>query len=367
MRYVFVSYNYSPDFDDPEAWFVRTLGYTGLMDQLSKRHEVINVKQINYEGIVNHNNIAYHFVNFSKKKLRFNFRLNLYVKSLNPDIVIFHGLHQPVQLIQLGLMLDKHIPIIVQNHAEKPFPGGIKKWLQKLADKYAHAYLFASHDMGLEWVAAGNLKSPEKIHEVMEVSSVFFPIDRPKAESQTNTKNAPVFLWVGRLNDNKDPLNVVRAFLKFSQGSPGVKLYMIYHTEELLPEINELINASLNKEAIELIGKVPHADLLYWYNSVDFIISGSHYEGSGTAICEAMSCGCVPLVTDILSFRMITNNGECGVLYEPGNEAALLAVLQQTACMNVAEKRRLSMEYYKRNLSFEAIAEQIEEIAEGLV
>lgn len=366
MRYVFVSYNYTPEFDDPQAWFIRTLGYTGLMDQLSKRHEVINVKQINYEGIVHHNNIAYHFVNFSKKKLHFNFQLNRYVKSLNPDVVIFHGLHQPVQLIQLGLMLGKHTRIIVQNHAEKPFPAGIKKNLQKMADKYADAYLFASHDMGIEWVTAGNLKSPGKIHEVMEVSSVFFPVNRSEAMAKTSAKGEPVFLWVGRLNDNKDPLNVVRAFLKFAQSSPGAKLYMIFHTEELLSEIKNLLNSSPNKEAIELIGKVPHADLLYWYNSADFILSGSHYEGSGTAICEAMSCGCVPLVTDILSFRMITNNGECGVLYEPGNEAALLEVLKQTRQMNVAEKRRLSIEYYKQNLSFEVIAERIEEIAMSL-
>lgn len=363
MRYVFISYNYSADFSSPEAWFTRNLGYAGVMDNLSKKHEVINIKQINYEGIVTHNNIAYHFANFSKKKLHFNFQLNRYIKSLNPDVVILHGLHQPVQLIQLGLMLGKHTRIIVQNHAEKPFPGGIKKRLQKLADKYADAYLFASHDMGMEWVTAGNLKSPGKIHEVMEVSSVFFPIDRSETESQMNANDAPVFLWVGRLNDNKDPLNVVRAFLEFAESSPEAKLYMIYHTEELLPEINALLNLSPHKEAIELIGKVAHADLLYWYNSADFILSGSHYEGSGTAICEAMSCGCVPLVTDILSFRMITNNGECGVLYEPGNEAALLEVLMQTKQMNVPEKRRLSIEYYKQNLSFEAIAERIEGIA----
>jgi glycosyltransferase involved in cell wall biosynthesis len=200
----------------------------------------------------------------------------------------------------------------------------------------------------------------------MEVSSVFYPINRSEATAKTNAKGNPVFLWVGRLNDNKDPINVVRAFLKFAQSSPGAKLYMIFHTEELLSEIKDLLNSSPHKEAIELIGKVPHADLLYWYNSADFILSGSHYEGSGTAICEAMSCGCVPLVTDILSFRMITNNGECGVLYEPGNEAALLEVLKQTKQMNVAEKRRLSIEYYKQNLSFEVIAERIEEIAMGL-
>jgi glycosyltransferase involved in cell wall biosynthesis len=366
MRYVFVSYNYSPDFSSPEAWFTRNLGYAGVMDNLSKKHEVINIKQINYEGIAMHNNISYHFVNFSKKKLHFNFQLNRYVKGLEPDVVILHGLHQPVQLIELGLMLGKRSRIIVQNHAEKPFPGGIKKSLQKMADKYADAYLFASHDMGMEWVTAGNLKSPGKINEVMEVSSVFYPVTRSEAISKTGATGSPVFLWVGRLNDNKDPLNVIRAFLKFVDSAPEAKLYMIYHTEELLAEINALLSSSPNKDAIKLIGKVPHAHLLYWFNSADFILSGSHYEGSGTAICEAMSCGCVPLVTDILSFRMITNNGECGVLYEPGNETALLEVLKQTTQMNVSEKRRLSIDYYKKNLSFEAIAERIEEIAEGL-
>ncbi|MDB5146236.1 MAG: glycosyltransferase [Mucilaginibacter sp.] len=63
---------------------------------------------------------------------------------------------------------------------------------------------------------------------------------------------------------------------------------------------------------------------------------------------------------------MITNNGECGVLYEPGNEAALLEVLMQTTQMDVQEKRRLSIEYYKHNLSFEAIAGRIEGIAASL-
>jgi glycosyltransferase involved in cell wall biosynthesis len=366
MRYVFISYNYSPDFDSPEAWFIRNKGYAGVMDELAKTHEVINIKQINYEGISMHNNIAYHFVNFSKNKFHFNYQLNRYIKSLQPDVIILHGLHQPVQLIQLGLMLGKRTRIIVQNHAEKPFPSGIKKSLQRLADRYADAYLFASRDMGLEWVTAGNLSSPKKIHEVMEVSSIFYPIDREEALVKTGITGDPVFLWVGRLNDNKDPLNVIKAFLRFTTTSPGARLYMIYHTEELLDEINFLLNLHPNKNSIQLIGKIPHADLLYWFNSADFILSGSHYEGSGTAICEAMSCGCVPLVTDILSFRMITNNGDCGMLYEPANEQALFDVLMQTRQMDVEEKRRLSIAYYQKNLSFEAIARQMEEIAEGL-
>jgi glycosyltransferase involved in cell wall biosynthesis len=111
---------------------------------------------------------------------------------------------------------------------------------------------------------------------------------------------------------------------------------------------------------------VPHPELLYWYNSADYILSASYYEGSGTAICEAMSCGCIPIVTDIFSFRMITNNGNCGLLYKAGNEGALLLALKQTVQLDVKQTRDKCLAYFSTNLSFDAITAKIEAIALSL-
>ena len=287
------------------------------------------------------------------------------MKFLNPDIVVLQGLHHPVQLVQLRFILNKKTKIIAQHHAEKPFTG-IKKYVQRIADNYVDAYLFASYAMGMDWVNKGNLASPQKIHEVMEVSSLFFPVEKVLAKSKTGVSGYPAFLWVGRINANKDPLNVVRTFLEFNINNPAARLYMIYHTEELLNEIKSLICENGNKGAIILIGKVPHDELIYWFNSADFIISGSHYEGSGTAVCEAMSCGCVPIVTDIFSFRMITDNGNCGLLYEAGSKDALLCALNQSLTLDIQKKRNRSLAYFNLKLSFEAIAKQIHEIARSL-
>ncbi len=345
MIYVSVSYNYSPLFDSPESWFKRTEGYAGILECLSKKHTVFNVKQINFEGKSIHNGVTYHFVDFGKKKTYFPRQLNQFVRDLNPDIVIVQGLHHPLQLIQLRWLLPRKTKMIAQHHAEKPFTG-IKKYVQRIADRCVNAYLFASHAMGMEWVEKGNLSSPKKIHEVMEVSSIFHVINKAEAKLKTNTEGNRVFLWVGRLNANKDPVNVIKAFLKFSQAYPYVRLYMIYHTDELLNYIKKLLNTP--DCPVKLIGQVPHSDLLYWFNSADYFLSGSHYEGSGTAVCEAMSCGCVPVVTDILSFRMITNNGECGILYEPGNEKALLSALMQTQSLDIGEKKKQVVDPFQR-------------------
>ncbi|WP_426671156.1 glycosyltransferase family 4 protein [Mucilaginibacter sp. McL0603] len=364
MVYVFVTYNSSLEFDSPESWFKRTEGYTGALFSLAKDNTVINIKQINYEGDCLHKGVHYYFINFNKKRTFFPRKLNRLVKSFNPDIVFLQGLHTPLQFLQLGIQLSKKTKVIAQHHAEKPLTG-FRKYLQKMADKYINAYLFASHDMGLEWVEKGNITSAKKIHEVMEVSSIFSPMDRIAAISKTGVSGDPVFLWVGRLNDNKDPLTVIKAFLRFAEVKPSARMYMIYHTEELLTDIQQLLNGSALKNAVKLVGKVPHSDLQYWFNSADVILSGSHYEGSGTAVCEAMSCGCMPVVTDIFSFRMITDNGRCGLLYEPGNEDALFLALLQTQQIDVKERQKASLEYFRENLSFEAIARRIQKIAAG--
>lgn len=365
MRYVSVTYPYSPDVDSPEGWFKRTKIYAGIFERIATDNEVINVKQINYEGTVVHNGVEYRFVNLNRPKTHFPFRLNRFVKKLKPDVVVIQGLHNPIQATLLHLILPKKTKFIAHNHAEKPI-AGYKVLAQKIADRFMDAYLFASRDMGLEWVEQGIISSPAKVHEVMEVSSNFYPLDKVIARQKTGVSGGPVFLWVGRLNDNKDPLNVIGAFLKYTEVNPEARLYMLYHTEELLPEIKKLLEGHPGGQAIVLVGQQPHDDLLYWFNSADFFLSGSHYEGSGTALCEAISCGCIPVVTDILSFRMITNEGKCGLLYPPGDEEALLSALIETGKMNMSEKRDLCLEDFKQKLSFDVIAAIIQEIAKNL-
>jgi glycosyltransferase involved in cell wall biosynthesis len=361
MKILFASYIYVKEFNTPAAWLERIKFYTGILDALViKQHEVISIEQIDYEGEYKHNGVHYYFKRF--KRGLFPVKLHRFINSQKPDVVVIQSLHFPLQVIQLRLLLGKKTKIIIQNHAEIPFTG-LKKHLQKLSGRFTDAFLFASHTMGMEWIEKGNLSSVHKIHEVMEVSSVFTPMERSVAIEKTKVTAEPAFLWVGRLNDNKAPITVVRAFLQFASIQPKARLYMIYHTYELLQQIQKELDASPNGKAIQLIGKVHHNELQYWFNSADIFISGSYHEGAGTAVCEAMSCGCMPLVTDINSFRMMTDNGRCGLLYEAGNEAALLSALIQTQEIDIAQKQKASLEYYRSNLSFEAIARRIEEVA----
>ncbi|HMK02623.1 MAG TPA: glycosyltransferase family 4 protein [Ferruginibacter sp.] len=366
MKIISTSYINTPGFSDPQRWLDRISFYTGILEEMAKDQQVESIEQIRYSGILKHRRVTYHFLNFKKSRLHFPGRLHTFIKKLNPDVVLVNGLIFPAQVIQLRLKLGKRVKIILLHRGEKPYRG-VKRLLQKLADSMVDAYLFTSAEFGNEWMEFGNISDENKVHEVIQASSVFHVGDSNAARTALHITGSPVFLWVGRLNTNKDPLTIVKAFLSFVKFQPGAKLYMIYQTDELLTQIKDLIASKGDgSNAIELVGRIPHAALQNWYNAADFIISGSHHEGSGIAVCEGMSCGCIPLVTDIISFRKMTGPGKCGLVYEPGNDAALLKILMQMRELDMEMEREKTLEQFNRELSFPAVAKKIHKIINKL-
>jgi glycosyltransferase involved in cell wall biosynthesis len=363
MHLLFLSYHCSPDIQSPEEWFERIRFYKGWGEILAENNTVTRVDQINYKGALTHRGIHYHFIKNLDKNRFLPKNLHKLVRSLKPDIVVISSFLYPIQLIQLRNSLGKNVKFLVQNHAERPF-SGLKKWIQNLASRLVDVFLFTNPDTGIEWVRSGNIQSENKIEGLPEVSSNFYPVDKNISKNKTGSSGLPIFLWVGRLNQNKDPVTAVKAFLKFGSEHPQARLYMIYQTEELLPELKNQVKDSESADCIVFVGLRDHKILIDWYNSADFFLSASHYEGSGTALCEALSCGCIPIVTNIPPFRIIADS--VGFYFEPGNEVSLLISLREAMKQNSREKRIQAIEHFKNELSFESIAKKFYTIVSSL-
>ena len=364
MRIVSTSYVNTNSYDDPDKWLDRISFYTGLLEELAKQHHVDSIEQINYSGRLIRNRVTYHVLDFKKQKLYFPNKLHRYIRNLKPDVVFVNGFVFPLQIIQLRKALGKAIKVIVLHRAEKPFTG-LKYYLQKIADRSVDAYLFVSDEFGREWIKKGIVESKKKIHEVIQSSSSFLPENKEVSRKILDLSGDPVFLWVGRLDKNKDPVTVVKAFINFLSFRPAARLYMIYQDNNLLTDVKDLISAD-NRDGIILVGKIEHQQLQLWYNAADYFISGSHYEGSGIAACEAMSCGCIPLLTNIISFRRMTGPHKCGLLYEAGNVDDLLSILSMTNEMDIEMERKKTLEQFKQELSFEAIAKKITKVINSI-
>jgi glycosyltransferase involved in cell wall biosynthesis len=358
MKLVIVTYAHVAEYNDPVKWLERIGAVTGILEALSGHCKVFSLHNINFEGLLKINGVDYLFVRQTGASKYFPFKIHAAIKKIDPDAVIVQGFNAPLQLIQLRSYVNKHCRIYVQHRAEKPGKG-IKAALQKIADRYIAAYLFASAPVASRWVEAGIIRNERKICEVMGASSVFQQINKDEARGNMRIPGDPVFLWVGRLNANKDPVTVVKSFLQYAGGNARARLYLVYQSGELLQQLKAICADHPSCSSINFCGKIPHDEMGHWYNAADFIICSSFYEGGNVSVLEGMSCGCIPIVTDIESFKLHTDHGKIGLLFQPGDQMQLLGCLEKTGKLDIDAERIKVLEYFNAWLSFKAIASQV--------
>jgi glycosyltransferase involved in cell wall biosynthesis len=113
---------------------------------------------------------------------------------------------------------------------------------------------------------------------------------------------------------------------------------------------------------ISLLGRQPHAALESIYNSADLFLLGSHHEGSGYAVLEALSCGAMPVITDIPSFRVLTDCGAVGALWPIGDAGALAAQMVERYGQISRDTPLRVRVFFEQRFSYDAIGRRMVEL-----
>lgn len=280
------------------------------------------------------------------------------VKKQDPDLVLVHGLIFPLQVMALRRKLGKKPVILLQHHAEVPYRR--KKIFQQLADKAVDGYLFTAAPLADNWITAGVIRRKEKIFELPPATTVFTRQDKRESRVKTGMKEGTCFLWVGRLNANKDPLTVLEAFEGYLQQQPGAYLYMLYSEADMLEAVQQRISSSalLNGQVI-LSGRRPHAELEWWYSAADYFILASHHEGGSFALMEAMACGCVPVVSNIPASMQMIREGRAGHFFPAGRADRLRDTLLSLPASDQEQWSARARQIFQQELSGEAIGKKL--------
>ncbi|MFN8348950.1 MAG: glycosyltransferase family 4 protein [Spirosomataceae bacterium] len=303
--------------------------------------------------------VRYEFIKGKNRKWGIRWKLFYALKQYRPDAVLVHGFLFTLQLILLRLFVGPKTKILVLNHAEQPlrFP---KILLQRIAARCIDAYFFASLEQADIWLDKKVFSSKNKLKEQWAGSTFFRYKDKAESKKEIGFCGETLFLWCGGLNENKDPLTILKAFGRYAVQSPASCLYLLYNSAELYKEVKQWIIDHQLTEQVILLGTLPHADLEKYYQAADFFLLGSHRESMGFALFEAMACGCIPIVTNIPSFRKMTDNGQCGFLFAPGSAEELYAVLARLGSIEKTAATERVLRKFTNDLSFKAIASGIE-------
>jgi len=363
MRVALLNYAYEVGFASPDALLARYGTLTGWAGALRLAGAEVTVWQrFHHDARVVRDGIPYHFVADTFAPMprlwQVPWRLHRQALAQKPDILHINGLLFPLQIRIATLLSPPTSRTVVQHHAEKPFTGP-RGLLQRWGLRQVDAFFFAARELATPWLKQGKITSAQPLLQIMEGSTWFQMQPREPARAHTGLQGTPLFLWVGRLDSNKDPLTVLAAFEQILPQLPDARLYMIYGTETLLPLIQERMRGSaLLNNAVTLLGQIPHAEMEIYYNSADYFILGSHYEGSGYALAEALACGVVPIMTDIPSFRVMTDQGRLGALWPVSDSQALTRAIIELSAEPLAPRAAAARCFFEERLSFPAIGRQ---------
>jgi glycosyltransferase involved in cell wall biosynthesis len=315
------------------------------------------------------NGVSYHFLPFGRGVQAQSHTaggLAELLRQLNPDVLHVQGLGFPRDV--LSLVADfAGIPLLLQDHADRPpRPWRRRIWRRGLA--VASGISFCSTQQAQPFVTAGHIKPRTKTYEIPESTSRFVPGDKEAARRATGVKGGPLLLWVGHLDANKDPLTVLEGISKVVPALPELRVYCCFGTAPLLHTVQRRIGADpLLRGRIHLLGCVPHDRIEQLMRAADLFVLGSHREGSGYSLIEALACGLPPVVTDIPSFRTLTGGGNVGALWRCGDSREFCQALLSLATKPQPALRRATRAHFDAELSFSALGRKLYAMYEDLL
>lgn len=129
-----------------------------------------------------------------------------------------------------------------------------------------------------------------------------------QVENSKNKIKQKDIISVGRLEKQK---NYVKFLNDFSSKNFSIDIYGSGANYEIL--INQIKKQNLN---IELKGTVTNSQLKNLYSNYRFFVSTSLFEGNPKTVLEAMSSGCIPVLSNIDNHRELVDHNENGFLVE---------------------------------------------------
>jgi glycosyltransferase involved in cell wall biosynthesis len=286
--------------------------------------------------------------------------------ELAPDVFHVQGLDFPHDVLSLA-SIAPGVPIILQDHASQP-PRFWRRPLWRRGMAVAAGIAFCSTEQARPFAKAGLIHPDTRVYEIPESTSRFTPGDREQERRALGVSGNPLVLWVGHLNENKDPLTVLEGVSQAARALPDLQLWCCFGVAPLLREVrNRIATDAMLRDRVRLLGRVSHDRVEQLMRAADVFVLGSHKEGSGYSLIESLACGLPPVVTDIPSFRALTGSGTVGRLWPCGDGHAFCEALRSVAERVDIRMRVAVREHFERELSFGALGRKLAVMYEGVL
>jgi len=251
-------------------------------------------------------------------------------RSFRPDVVYAHFLI-PAGGVAALASLASGAALVLTAHGQdvrniEEIPGF--REATKLAARRARAVICVSDYLRTELVAAlPEVESKTSVVDCGVDLERFRGGDPAAAREELGWAGpGPFYLFVGTLDERKNPVRLARAFERLEAGQLA-----FVGDGPLRPELE-------GRERVRLAGRVAHEEVARWITACDVLCQPSTIEPFGQAILEALACERSVVATRVGGPPEFVEPG-CGVLVEPLSVDAIEAGLREKHDVRVQARR----------------------------
>lgn len=124
--------------------------------------------------------------------------------------------------------------------------------------------------------------------------------------------------YAGRIVRQAKRADLLPAFIELLEESGIDYFFQIAGEGECLEKIETFIQKNDLSNKVQLLGRLPKSEMDSFWKRQDVFVNISEYEGTSLSMLEAMSYGCVPVVTDVSGAREFIGDGENGYICPVG-------------------------------------------------
>jgi glycosyltransferase involved in cell wall biosynthesis len=292
-------------------------------------------------------------------------RLRQLIREHKPDVVNSHLVH--ANILTRLLRVVNPMPRLVSSAHNTNEEGRMRFLAYRLTDRLADMSTNVSDEAVKAFEQQGALRPGRMvtIQNGIDTAALTFVSDaRARVLTELSLNEAtPLLLAVGRLWEQKDYPNLLRAFSHLAI-SPELPHLVIVGDGPLRGELVEMAESLGISDRLHFLGlRHDVADLL---SACDFYVMSSAWEGLPMVILEAMACQCFVVATDCGGIRSVL--GETGFVVPTQNSEALASALERSLQLPNDERKnmgRAARERVVKHFSLKTTAERYLSVYRG--
>lgn len=264
-------------------------------------------------------------------------RLAKMIRALKPDVLHAHMV--AANLLARVTRMIASVPLVISTAHNIREGGRLHDLAYRLTDGLSDVTTNVSQAAARRYAHDGLVSENRLRVMVNGIDTDHFrpsKTSRAKMRSQFAVENMFVWLAMGRLREQKDYPNMLRAFAGLGQHQ---SVLLIAGEGELRPELERLAEELKIADRVRFCGFCQNsAELL---NVADGFVLSSRWEGLPLILLEAAATTLPIVATDVGGNAEIVQDGKTGFLVPPNDSAALRAAMQ--VVMEIPEKNRFEM------------------------